>query len=127
MTSKFGIKNFLKQSQELNLDELSLEEKQENFLNVITSLIGKNKSELNPEEIIVFEKILEICISEYNKKFTPEQLNDKKTLDNDYQSLEDKYDADEDLEDYEPTEKLEYCYPSRSYSISDNGNYSVDL
>ncbi len=123
------IKKFTKAIDDANIDELSEEEKQEKYFEVFSRVIWKNLDELSDDEKIVFEKILEICIQEYNKKFNPQKTpgSKDKNWENDPGVGENHYDIDDDFEDYTPEEKLDYCYPTRSYTISDNWNYSVKL
>jgi hypothetical protein len=89
-------------------------------------LIGKDMTHQSPEEKIVLDQILQILIFEYNNKFDkPEDIKDNQEV---KAANDDLYEEIDNDESYTPEEKLDYCYPTRSYSISpDTGNYSVNL
>ncbi len=122
------IVSFLKNADDASLDAISdQQEKDAAFLKVFTLVINSHPDSLSEQEKLVFNKILEICISEYNKKFIPDNKQKKEESEKNTSDYWEEFEQEIDFEDYTPKEKLDYCYPTRSYSVLDNGNYSVTL
>lgn len=121
------IQKFITGLEDKQIDTLTDEQKQKVYLELFTELIGRDISGLDDAEKRVFEKILEICILDYHARDNDVDQESKQNKKDRETETQETYELEEDFEDYSPAEKLDYCYPSRSYSVSSTWDYRVQL
>lgn len=121
------IKKFILGLKNAQIETLTDEQKSTLYLEVFTALIWKDLQGLTHEEKLVFAQIQEICVFDYQAQYNHDIEEWKQDLKEATKDSTESYEVEEDFEDYSPAEKLDYCYPSHSYSISSSWDYSVQL